>query len=359
MTGRERLLALCRHQPADRLSWTILVDQHTLGGLPPALQQRGGLALCRHLGCDVFLLDGWGTPHTFASPALVWGAGVEERWHHEGECSSRRLVSPAGPLQADFRRSHPVRFLVNDVNELRLYRRLWEDARFEARDDTASHRQLTLDLGDDGIYTRFWGPSTIPRLLEYDLGTEGFYYLLHDHPAEMEALIHVIHERELEAFRLLAASPAEVITLCENTSTYYISPDVYRRYNGPHVRDFVDIVHASGKTALVHMCGHVRQLLPLIRQTGLDGSHALTPPQTGDTPWDLALEVLGDDQVIVGALPADRWLLGPVDQIPRVLDELLTPRVQRSPFILGVFADGISVPLERFEAVASWFRSNS
>ena len=55
--------------------------------------------------------------------------------------------------------------------------------------------------------TRFWGPSTIPRLLETDFGTQGFYYLLHDYPAEMDALINLMHERELEAFRLLAQGP--------------------------------------------------------------------------------------------------------------------------------------------------------
>jgi hypothetical protein len=356
MTGRERLLAICRHQKPDRLSWTTLVDQHTLAVLPPELQGRGGLDLYRHLGCDTFLLDGWGTAHAFASPALVWGDKVQERWYAEGDRSSRELTCAAGTLRAEFSRSHPVRFLVNNLDEVKLYREMWEEARFEARDDTLSHQRLTEELGDDGIYTRFWGPSAIPRLLEYDLGTLGFYYLLNDHLEEMTALIEVIHQRELEAFRILAQAATPVITLCENTSTYYISPEVYRRFNGPHVRDFVEIVQGAGKTALVHMCGHVRGLLPQIRQTGLDGSHALTPPHTGDTPWDLALEVLGEDHVIFSALPADRWLLGPVEQIPELLDELLTPRVRRSPFVLGVFADGITVPLERFEAVAAWMR---
>ena len=71
---------------------------------------NGGLDLCRHLGCDVFLLDGWGTGHAFASPALVWGTGVQERWHSQGERSWRELRCPAGMLRAEYRRGHPVRF---------------------------------------------------------------------------------------------------------------------------------------------------------------------------------------------------------------------------------------------------------
>ena len=122
---------------------------------------------------------------------------------------------------------------------------MWEAARFDARDDSTTARRLDALLGDDGIVTRFWGPSTIPRLLEYDMGMENFYLLLADHPTDMAELIELMHHKQVAAFEILAAGPCDVLILVENTSTRYVSPAVYERFNGPHVRDFVDIAHAA------------------------------------------------------------------------------------------------------------------
>ena len=260
MTGRERLTAILQRRPVDRLSWSVLVDGHTLDACPGV----SFLEFCRQLGCDVFSLNGWGTPHGFASPALEWGEDVEATARAEGGDTLFELRSEAGVLRSVWRGSHPVKYYVETLEELRLYRAMWEGARYTERDDRAAFEAIDTLIGDDGVITRFWGPSTIPRLLETDVGIQNFYYLLHDHPQEMHALIALMHERELEAFRILTEGPWESVTLVENTSTRYISPDVYRKYNGPHVRDFVEAMHAKGKVAILHMCGHVRGLLEQI-----------------------------------------------------------------------------------------------
>jgi len=353
MTGRERLSAILRREPADRLSWTVLADSHTLGA------EGSFLGFCQGLGCDVLSLNGWGTPHGFGSPALEWGEGVESRAWTEGEETNWELRCPEGILHSVWRGSHPVKYYVETLEELRLYRAMWEGARYVARDDSAAFAALDAEIGDDGVITRFWGPSTIPRLLETDIGIAGFYYLLHDHPREMEALIGLIHERELIAFEALAQGPWGSVTLVENTSTRYISPEIYRRYNGPHVRDFVGAMHAQRKVAILHMCGHVRNLLEQVRETGADGVHALTPPPTGDTPWELALDVLGEDTILFGTLDPTVWVLGPIEGIQPALDRLITPRVRRAPFSLLVASDGIRVPVERFEAVAQWMEKSA
>ena len=118
------------------------------------------------------------------------------------------------------------------------------------------------------------------------------------------------------------------------------------------------LVHAAGKTAIIHMCGHVKNILDQIKDTGLDGVHALTPPPTGDTPWELALDVIGEDFIVIRVLDPSIFLSSPVDQIAPALDELYTPRLRRANFILWPSADGIPVPLERFQAVADWMNRN-
>lgn len=355
MTGRQRLQAMLAGNPADRLPWTVLVDSNVLQALPDPMRKMSDLDFYRHLGCDIFLLNGWISGINFASPAFVTGGGFSTSWETVGDEHRSIITCPGGhTLTAAWTGSHPTRYLVETLDDLRRYRDFWEASRYEPRDDTAVHARLTETIGDDGLYVRFWGPSTIPKLLENDMGTAQFYYMLNDFPDEVEALIEVIHRRELAAFEALAAGPCDTITLCENTSTYYISPDIYRRFNGPHVKDFVDIVKKLGKTALLHMCGHVRDLLPDIKKTGAHGVHALTPPPTGNTPWELYLDEVGEDQIIISCLDPSVFEMLPLDKVGPALDRLVTPRLRRSRFVLGCFADGHRVPYERFLAVKRW-----
>lgn len=354
MNGRERLTALMQGQQTDHLAWTALVDDRTLSILPETLRSRGGLDFYRYLGCDIFLLNGWGTSYFFHSPRLQWADGVSESWEQDGEYTTHTWHTRLGQLQAIFRNGHPVKYPVASKESLSIYHALWEGATYTEEDETATYIALDEEIGNDGVMTRFWGPSTIPHLLETDMGAENFYYLLDDYPAEMESLIGLIHQQELEAFRILARGPWHSVTLVENTSTYYIGPDIYRRYNMPHVSDFVDEVHRAGKIALIHMCGHIRDILPDIKETGLDGTHALTPPPLGNTPWELALDVLGEDQIIFGCLPASIFLQLPASEVGEALDQMITPRIARSRFVLSLFADGIIAPLERFMLVKEW-----
>ena len=122
----------------------------------------------------------------------------------------------------------------------------------------------------------------------------------------------------------------------------------------PHQRDFVAAAKRGGKTALLHMCGHVHGLLDLIRETGCDGIHFLTPPPTGDTPWEAALDVIGEDLILIGCPDPTIFASGPVDEIGPALDRLITPRLRDANFVLSPTADGISVGLERFYSVMRW-----
>ncbi len=358
MNGRERVRAILRRQPVDRLSWTTLVDDTSLRHFPERLRGNGGLDFYRDLGCDVLLLNGWGLAFPFCSPRLIWGPGTRHEPFGDGSRWGYTLAGHGGDLRAEYDGAHPVRYPVRTLGDVRAYTRMWEEARFEAADDRDAFRRVDAAVGDAGVVARFWGPSTIPKLLEEIMGTEAFYYLLADHPGDMSALIDTMHEREMEAFRCLADGPCDPVILCENTSTYYISPDIYRRFNGPHVKDFVDVVKNRGKPAIVHMCGHVRNILPDIRRTGLDGAHFLTPPPTGDTPWEHALDVLGEDTIIIGIMDASTFLVEPIDRIGPALDRLYTPRLRRANFILALGADGLPVPLDRFHAVRDWMDRN-
>jgi hypothetical protein len=361
MNGRERLTAIMNRRAADRLSWSALVCGHTLNALPESLRPMSAVEFYRHIGCDILQLEGWGMPRGFASPRLKWASDVtfhsrDENGQRIGELrTAHGVLTSAAPLSHP---AHPTKRLVSTIEDVRVYRAMWENATYETADDRPALEAADACIGDDGIVVRFWGHTPIPLLLQIVMGIENFYYIYMDHPDEMDGLIRTMHERELQAFELLAQGPCDVAILVENTSTTFISREMYTRYNGPHDRDFCDIMHAHGKTAIIHMCGYVKNLLHEIKATGLDGIHALTPPPTGDTPWELALDVLGEDLIIISALDPTIFAAGPVDEIGPALDALYTPRLRRAHFVLGVMADGIAIPLERFQAVGKWMERN-
>jgi len=358
MNGRQKMEQILRRCPTTPLTWTALVDDHTLKRADPGLRGRWGLDFYRSIGCDVFLLNQWIAPFPLESPVLNWGEGVRIEWSEEHGRQVGRWRTPRGTLTALYENGHPLKYPVESLEDLKLYRSLWDTARYEARDDRKNWDRLEREVGTDGVVTRFWGPTTIPRLLENDMGVVQFYYFMNDYPDLMKDLIAAMHQRELEAFDHLAAGPWPSVTLCENTSTYYISPRIYADYNMPHQRDFVGRMHAAGKTAILHMCGHVMNLLPLIRETGCDGIHTLTPPPTGDTPWEAALDAMGDDLIIMGALDPTIFAAGPIEEIGPALSRLITPRLRKSPFVLCLMADGIPIEEARFRAVTRWMEAN-
>lgn len=360
LSGRERLNALIEGRATDKLCWTTLVDEHTLGSLPAELRGMSCIDFYRYIGCDVVQLGGWGLPYELRGCRLVRpGVDAESFVDEAGNRVVREHTRRGVLTSKTSAQGHPTEYLVKDIADLRAFAASWEEAFYEEVDDTESYAKIEDSMGDSGMVTLFAPPSAIPSLLEEVIGIEQFYYLLMDYPDEMDALILRMQEAEIERFRLLALGPWDMAILVENTSTRYISPAIYEKYNMPSQRSFVEAMHRQGKKAILHMCGHVRSLLPMIREAGADGIHALTPPPLGDTPWELALDVLGEDLIIFGCLTPDVFLEMPVDEIGAALDRLMTPRLRESRFVLSLGADGIPVPIERFLAVRDWIDLNT
>jgi hypothetical protein len=353
-SGRERLKRLLHKRATGEVSWSALVCKASLDALPSGLRGMTALDFYRHIGCDILHLHFQNSCCTLVMP------GVEESasWDEQG-VRARTIRSPRGALTARWGRGgHPIEYPVKTLEDIRLYRGLWESARYESKDDAArTLADVEGRIEEDGVAALFPGPSAIPHLLEEAMGVEAFYYAMCDHPEEMAGLVRTIQEKDHERFELIAELPCDVAILCENTSTRYISPAVYEQFNLPSQRDFVEVMHAAGKVAILHMCGHVRGLLPLIRQTGTDGIHALTPPPLGDCPWEEALDELGEDCVILAALPVSEWLQPPLGEVKARLDRLIAPRLVKANFLPIAFADGIAVPAERFLAIRDWAES--
>lgn len=364
MNGRQRIFNLLNGQPVDRLAWNALVDTTTLSAMPPEVQAGTVVDFCRRVNCDVIQLGDFSLPPELQAgePFITLAPGIETTEECAGEFLLRRKKTPWGDLTATFKHSHPLKYPVTGLAELHILKAVWEATRYHGNPDWEDrYRRLEAHIGPDGIYAHFLFPSPVQLLLEYEMGLENFYYLLHDFREEVEDLLAVMQRRWIESLGILAGrTPAEVIISAENTSTTLISPALYVRYSLPQIQEFVSTVHACGKKAVLHMCGWLKNLLPFIQETGLDGIHALTPPTIADTPFELAMDCLGERVTLMGILDGTVFHdpLSTASDIWGLLDRLYTPRVRQGNFILIVAADGLPTPLWKFKAVQEWMEKN-
>ena len=341
MTGRARLADVYHGRLADRVPWAPIITPETLSTYPEDVRARGPVAFTRAVGADVLHRTGI---HRVECP------GVEAVHDAAGQTKATEYRTRLGTLREVRYGSRIVEHRLKALTDYDALRFLYESQRFQL--DEERYWQADRNVGDSGIVTVSIPPSPVQQLIQFDMGVDGFAYHLADHPREIEELMGLMHARNLELYDLVAASPAEFIMLYENTSTTMISPAIYERYSVAHVKGFVDAMQARGKVAIVHMCGTVGKLLPLIGRTGLDAVDCLTPAPTGDADFSKAMRVWGPGVTIHGVLDPSNWTHRPIDEIERHIRDMLTPQVLAHPFVLCTAADGLpGIAMEKFAAI--------
>lgn len=363
VTGRERILAILNRQPPDRPCWTTLADATTRSIMPAEMRNLAGLDFFRYVGCDIMMFGNWELP---PEVQVKYPARIEEpvEWqtNESGGLQIRQARSRWGTLTATFGRGHPVRYPVDSLETLRTLKEIYLHAQVtedKSREPEESYRRCEAAIGQDGVFFATTDPSPVQHLLELSMGAENFYYLLQDYPGEMEELLAAMHRLRVQEYEILARRlPAPALMPVENTSSTLISPDLYRKYSLPQIRDYCEAAHSHGKKVILHMCGLLKNLLPLVAETGMDGVNALTPPPVGDCTFETALDMLGEDLPIVGGVfPANSFHMPNTMRcnIWDGLDRLYTDRVRRANLLLWVAVDGIPTPMDRLLAVRDWF----
>lgn len=271
---------------ADRLPWapkfgTWFRAHLRREDLPPLLE---GCAhwhdAARRIGVDIF--DKSGPITRTITPSVR----TEEERH--GARTVTRQITPLGELvtvreevedyaHTVYLTQHPLR----TPEDIRVYRYVLHDTVYEPCYD--EYREVDRRIGKDGITMTNLPDSPLHRifvsLMGYEVGSLAFA----DAPRAMDDLCLAILGKNEEAYRLAAASPAEVLLTGENTNSNFESPDLFRRYAFPTFCRASEVAHAAGKLSWIHACGKLKVLLSQFRESGIDGVESLTPPPYADT----------------------------------------------------------------------------
>jgi len=379
MNARERLMMVLRRQgTSDRIPWAPLIDGYYMSSRPPGSDI---LEAFREIEADIMERHVWthqvnlnlprdpGATERFQTDGAVKfeeeGILVTLRMapHPKGRLLTKsyeipgRTLSEAGLFteQSPFL-PFPVEPLIKTVEDLEAYeyvvrrRKLLPDYEAFTREDER--------IGDEGIATDSGLTSPIQELLQHTIGIEAFYTTFYtDHLPELESLMEAMHESNLRAYEVIAASPAEVVIGYENTSTSFISPAIHRKYASPCINDYADVLHEKGKVFLTHRCGLLKGLVDEIREERDDGVVDISPEPTGNLPLWEAKEAW-PDKVVLGGFDATFLTNWRAQQIRDYAREILKRSNGLDRLILG---SGDAVPktarMENLRAVGEFVKS--
>ena len=352
MTPRERLLAALYGELPDRLPWApefnIMFCHRIVKEIPgPAFAPEDiYIEACRRMRAECFKR---------VDAVAVTYPNVPMTETREGDLITRTYETPRGVMTARSRMIADIggdmefEHMVRTVEDVRAYRFVYGDAVYRARYDFV--REQIARMGDAGVISIFGPPTPLLDLIMFQIRLPNVYFLLDDHPAEMEELFATMHRRNCEYYELAAEAPGEVVRSFEDTSTTLVSPELYRRYCLKQLQDYRDICHARGKLFVPHMCGLLKGLLPELRETGLDGIEALTPPPLGDCPIGLAREKLGPDITLIGGLDPTQFVGATPDRTRDMILELVSQMGDGRRTVLGHEEVHIKADFESVKAV--------
>lgn len=283
MTSKERWLAALRLQPVDRLPFWPKLN----GAYPQA--QPAPFA-----GMDCDAIHDWigSDTHQGIAACAREVRSVTSKEIVQDESVMRTVFhTPYGDMQLvqKFDKPsaswHPVEFPVQTREHIKWMTAFYDDVSVELDEDAlATARDAYARIGDRAVTTNAIGESPLMHWVEWLAGIENAHFLLADYRDDVEQLFEAMHRVLLRRTELLCEhAVSDVIYLVENTSTTLISPDQYRTYCVPQVGAYAALTHAAGRILILHMCGHLKAILPDLAGIPAQGFEAFTSPTLGNT----------------------------------------------------------------------------
>ncbi|MBU7004022.1 MAG: hypothetical protein HXS50_00550 [Theionarchaea archaeon] len=353
MNGRERLTTVYRGGVPEEVPWAPIIFQDTLSLYPEEVREAGPIEFTRRIGGDVL----WRT-----ESCRVEDPGLKVTRRQEGDRIHVRYSTSKGNLNEVHRigglygAARKEDFPIRSPEDFEILEHIYRTRAYEPND--GSVEKLEEVVGDSGVVMAFEGTTPVQELIQGWMGLRGFHSHLLRHASDLENLMATMHESNLDRYEIMAESPLEFNCIIENTDITLVSPRIYAKYSRGHVKDFVDAMHRGGKVALVHMCGKIDGLLPLIKETGLDGIDCLTPKPLGDVDFGRVYEIFGDRFVVHGSM-TPLWMreVTGFERIEREVNSMLD-EVEGRPFVLCTGADGFpGIPIQRFVDVSDIVKS--
>ncbi len=347
MTARERWLAALKLEQVDRLPFWPKLD----ASYPPyqvePFRSMSIDELHKWIGSDQHV----GVP---SCVKIVRNRTSTESIRKNGT-NVTRYITPMGTLTGTnkydegSRSWHPVEFPVKHREDIKTMALFFSDAKCEFDSSQFEQASATVErIGEDAIVVTSIGISPLMDWVQHLAGIENAHFMLCDYQTDVELLFQEMHAFLRRRTEIIAEKcPAPVVYSVENTSTTLISPELFRQYCYEHLEDYGNILSSSGKLHLLHMCGHLKDVLIDIARLPATGIEAFTSPPVGNTTLKDGRTDCSD-KCLIGGTNAVLWTRSVEEifgQIKHDLNELPHHRG------LVITSAGVMTPLCRPETI--------
>jgi uroporphyrinogen decarboxylase len=258
-TSKERVLKAVNHETADRVPITFDAEKEVYDMLYQNLGIHTKEALFNRLNVDTWMILPWNfiypeAEHQKTEKTSIWGYQTRVTPYSGGAYDELFYCPLAGKDQIEDIRNHP--WPADDLVGFEHY-----------PSEIAAHRNRAIL----GVFT--WGAYFIATHVR------GLENLMMDFAMRQEyadLLINTIAEKSLVYLTNMLENYGEGIDIVYMADDYcsqqgpLFSPAAFRQFVMPYLTRMVELVHRYAKKFLLHVCGAVRPLLPMIIEAGVD-----------------------------------------------------------------------------------------
>ncbi|RPI64273.1 MAG: hypothetical protein EHM48_01125 [Planctomycetaceae bacterium] len=259
MNSKQRVLSAVNHRQADRTPITFDAEKEVYDMLYEHFGQADKSALFDRLNCDTWMVlpKNYITHDSDAgkkNKTTIWGWGTTIATYSGGTYEELAVSPLANKDELADIDNHP-----------------WPDANVQDFSHIPAQCQTQKDRAIIGASS--WGAYFIASFLR---GMEGIMMDFAINQEYAEKLINTIAERVLAFEDNMLRQAGDGIDIVYMADDYcsqrapLFSPDAFKRFVVPYLTKVVAKAHQHNKKFLLHVCGAVRPLLPMIIDCGVD-----------------------------------------------------------------------------------------
>lgn len=332
MTCRERLIAVFRKQPVDRLPIRIW-------GVDPLYPREDWKILYELIEkYDIEIFRNWRPAKDEIPPPLYETVSSESVSEKEGLKETKTVIkTPKGELSQIYYKpldgspGYVKKHFIEKREDAEKWLSLPEQKKFSRVD---SYRELEKKTGNRAII--MVGIDEAMYSVQRIMGSELFSYWLYD-------------ERELVR-QMITKSFKDI----ENSVKHFLSHNIGDAYGwvGPElcipplasVKDFrefvfdydkkiIDLIHSAGKLVWVHCHGDMSPVLEDFIEMGVDCLNPIEPPPVGRITLSRAVEICKGRMAFDGGIEDGAFDILKPQEMEKLVEETIR-QVKGSPFIL-------------------------
>jgi len=259
ITSKERVLAGAEHRVTDRVPITFDAEKEVYEALYDHFGDRSRENLFDRLHCDTWMV----------LPGNYFYLGGQEGWKVKTSIWGYRttLTEYSGGTYEELTHSP----LAGEDDQARIDRHPWPSP--SVLDFSLFARQVDAHRERAIIAASSWGAYFIASFVR---GMENLMMDFAINRPYAEKLIATVAERVLAMLEAMLNTAGEGIDIVYMADDYcsqrgpLFGPDDFRHFVAPYLKRVVEEAHRRDKKFLLHVCGGVRPLLPMIIDCGVD-----------------------------------------------------------------------------------------